>query len=150
MDIRLQDRPIWLVGVAAALAGSVATEVYGLVARGVGVPMEAGSFGAAESEPITVGLFAMGTLMSSFWGIVLAVLLARFAKHPSRTFVRATIVLTAVSLAGPLGAGDTALSTKLMLCLAHLIAAAIIIPPLARRLSSVRDRTAANGYVRSA
>jgi hypothetical protein len=45
------------------------------------------------------------------------------------------VALTAVSLVAPLGAVDTATSTELMLALAHPLAAAIIIPTVARRLS---------------
>ncbi|MGP4023197.1 DUF6069 family protein [Actinomadura sp. 3N407] len=136
----LLNRPLWLVGAAAGVAASVVTEVYGLVAGAAGVPMEAGSIGAAEAEPITVGMFAMGTLISTFWGVVIAMLLARHASRPSRTFVRVTVPLAVLSLAGPLAAGDTAVSTKLMLCLAHLIAAAIIIPIVAERLANDRAR----------
>lgn len=139
----LTTRPVWLVGAAAGLAASVATELYGLAARAVGVPMEAGNVGAAEAEPITVGMFAMGTLISTFWGIVIALLLARFASRPSRTFVRVTIPLAVLSLAGPLAAGDTALSTKLMLCVAHVLAAAIVIPMVAHRLGD-RESIAGN------
>ena len=52
----------------------------------------------------------------------------------ARAYVRITIVLTVLSLAGPLAAGATAASTKLMLAVAHLVAAAIVIPVVARRL----------------
>lgn len=136
----LAGRPVWLVGAAAGMAAGVATEVYGLIARAAGVPMEAGTAGAAVAEPITVGMFAMGTLISTFWGVVIAMLLARHASRPSRTFVRVTVPLTVLSLAGPLAAGDTAVSTKLMLCVAHLLAAAIIIPVVAGRLADHRAR----------
>jgi heme A synthase len=130
------SRPIWLTGAAAALAGSVATELYGLAARAVGIPMEAGSIGADTPDPVTVGMFAMGTVICTFWGTVLAMLLGRFAKNPSRTFVWAAVVLTVLSFTTPVGAGATAASTKVMLCAAHVLAAAIIIPMLARRLSA--------------
>jgi heme A synthase len=136
----LRTRPVWLVGLCAGLAAAAVTELYGLGARAAGIPMRAGGIGADTAEPITVGMFAMGTLICSFWGIVLAVLLARYAVQPARAFIRATAVLTALSLAGPLGAVDTAGSTKLMLALAHLLAAAIVIPTVARRLVSAPDR----------
>ncbi|MES9541420.1 MULTISPECIES: DUF6069 family protein [unclassified Actinomadura] len=129
-------RPIWLTGAAAALAGSAATELFGLVARAAGIPMEAGSIGAATPDPVTVGMFAMGTVICTFWGTILAMLLARFAKNPSRTFVRAAVALTVLSFTTPVAAGATAASTKVMLCAAHVLAAAIIIPVLARRLSA--------------
>jgi Family of unknown function (DUF6069) len=43
-----------------------------------------------------------------------------------------------LSLAGPMFAGGTALLTKLMLAVAHVLAAAIVIPAVTRRLSHVR------------
>lgn len=135
--VSLNSRPLWLVSAAAGLAAAVATEAYGLVARAAGVPMAAGTPGASATQPIEVGMFAMGTLICTFWGTVIAVLLARFAKDPARTYVRTTVALTVLSLADPLAAGGgTAFSTRLMLALAHVIAAAIIIPTVARRLRS--------------
>ncbi|MBO0869474.1 MAG: hypothetical protein J2P15_12995 [Micromonosporaceae bacterium] len=127
--------PVWLASVLAVLAAAVATELYGLAARGTGIPMAAGSIGASSAAPITVGMFAMGTVICGFWGTILAVLIARFAKHPARTYLSAAVVLTAVSLVAPLTAGDTALSTKLMLLIAHLLAAGVIIPIVTRRLA---------------
>jgi hypothetical protein len=133
-------RPVWLVSAAAGLAAAVATEVYGLAARAGGVPMEAGGIGASTAGPINVGMFAVGTLTSTFWGTILAVLLARWARRPARTYLWSTLALTALSLAGPLGAGDTATSTKVMLAAAHLVAAGIVIPIVARRLTFVPPR----------
>ncbi|GAA2985544.1 hypothetical protein LV75_005308 [Actinokineospora diospyrosa] len=66
---------------------------------------------------------------------MLALLVARYAKDAARTYLRTTVVLTALSLAGPLAAADTATSTKVVLVVAHLLAAAIVIPPVARRLA---------------
>lgn len=82
----------------------------------------------------------MGTVTCAFWGTVLAVLLARYAKHPARIYLRATLGLTALSLLVPLSAADTALSTRLMLAIAHLLAAAIVIPTVTRRLTAARTR----------
>jgi hypothetical protein len=67
-------RPVWLVGAVAGLAAAAATELYGLAARAAGVPMSAGNVGGTTAEPITVGMFAMGTVICTFWGTVLAVL----------------------------------------------------------------------------
>jgi hypothetical protein len=129
-------RPILLVSLAAALIASIATEAYGLVARVAGVPMAAGTPGAHATQPIYVGMFAMGVMICTFWGTVLALLLARFAKQPARTYVRTTVALTILSLADPLAAGGgTAISTRLTLAGGHLVAAAIIIPIVTRRLA---------------
>jgi len=134
---RLDTLPVWLVSALAGIAAAVATELYGLAVRALGIPMQAGTIGATVAEPISIGMFAMGTLSSVFWGTILAVILARFASRPAKIYLWATVVLTALSLAWPLGAGATALSTKLMLALAHLLAAAIVIPAVTRRLSYV-------------
>ncbi|CCH31686.1 DUF6069 family protein [Actinosynnema sp. NPDC047251] len=132
-------RPIWLVGALAGLAGAAAAEVYGLPARLVGVPMAAGGAGAAAAEPITVGMFAMGTLICTFWGTLPAVALGRWARRdPARTWTWVTVALTAVSMAGPLTAGATAWSTKVMLLGSHIVAAAVVIPLVARRLRTTR------------
>jgi hypothetical protein len=131
-------RPVWLVGALAALAGAVVTEAFALAARGAGVPMEAAGPGAKAAEEIPVGGFAGGVLFWSVAGIVLAVALARWAKRPDRTFVVTTVALTALSCAGPALAPHTAMSTQVVLALSHVVAAAVIIPPVARRLAHQR------------
>jgi uncharacterized protein DUF6069 len=128
-------RPVWQVSALAGMAAAVATEFYGLAARAAGIPMSAAGMGAATAQPITVGMFAMGTLICAFWGTVLAVALARYAGRPARIYLSTTVVLTAASLAIPLTAVDTTTSTRLMLALGHLVAAAIIIPAVSHRLS---------------
>jgi Family of unknown function (DUF6069) len=65
------------------------------------------------------------------------VLLARFARRLARAYLCATVALAVVSLVFPLSAGDTAVSTKLMLAVTHAIAAAIVIPAVTRRLTAV-------------
>ena len=135
-----RSRPVWQVSAGAGVIAAAATELAGLAARAAGIPMAAASAGAATAKPIAVGMFAMGTLICAFWGTVLAVVLARYAVHPARAYVRVTVALTAVSLAVPLSAAGTAVSTKLTLVLAHLLAAAIIIPTVARRLTRAPGR----------
>ncbi|TPQ19092.1 DUF6069 family protein [Streptomyces sporangiiformans] len=134
----LATRPVWQVGALATLAGAVVTEAFALIARGAGVPMDAASPGAKEAAEIPVGGFAGGVLFWSVAGIVLAVALARWARRPARTFVVTTLVLTALSLAGPAVAPHTATSTQIVLAASHVVAAAVIIPLLARRLSHQR------------
>ncbi|MEU6684578.1 DUF6069 family protein [Streptomyces sp. NPDC046832] len=116
----LATRPVWLVGVLATLAGAVVTEAFALVARAAGVPMQAASPGATEAAEIPVGGFFGGALFWSVAGIVLAV------------------ALTALSLAGPAVAPHTATSTRIVLAASHVVAAAVVVPLLARRLSRVR------------
>jgi hypothetical protein len=134
----LSTRPVWLVGILATLAGAVVTEAFALVARAAGVPMEAASPGATEAAEIPVGGFFGGVVFWSVAGIVLAVVLARWAKRPARTFTVTTVALTALSLAGPAVAPHTATSTQIVLAASHVVAAAVVVPLLARRLAHVR------------
>ncbi|MEU0218837.1 DUF6069 family protein [Streptomyces sp. NPDC006265] len=134
----LAARPVWLVGIVATLAGAVVTEAFALVARAAGVPMEAASPGATEAAEIPVGGFFGGVVFWSVAGIVLAVVLARWAGRPARTFTVTTVALTALSLAGPAVATHTATSTQIVLAGSHVVAAAVIVPLLAGRLSHVR------------
>jgi len=127
--------PVWLVGVLAAVVAAALTELFALATSALGVPMEAASGDATEAAPIPLGGFAMAVLIWSVVGIILAVVLARWAKRPARTFVVTTVVLTVLSLIGPALATHTATSTKIVLALAHLVAAAVVIPLLAIRLS---------------
>jgi hypothetical protein len=100
------------------------------------VPMRAAGFGSHHATPVTVGMFALGTMVVTFWFTCAVVLMARFTKNPRRAYLRTALPLLALSLAMPVTAADTATSTKLTLAAAHLIAGAIIIPVVARRLSA--------------
>lgn len=131
----LATAPVWRVGAVAGVLAAVATEAYSRVVDAAGVPLNVGGFGADHAEPIPVGGFATATLMWSVVGVLLAVVLGRRAAHPARTWVRTTVVLTALSFVPSVLTGSTAASTKLVLCVAHVIAAAIVIPMVALRLS---------------
>jgi len=137
---RLAARPVWLVCYLAGLVACVPVEAYGLIARAAGVPMRAAGFGSHRATPITVGMFAMGTLVVTFWFTFVTVLIARFCTNSARIYVRLALTMLALSLAVPLTAANTVTSTKLMLAGAHLIAAAVIIPTVARRLAEPRSR----------
>ncbi|MEV6962131.1 DUF6069 family protein [Streptomyces sp. NPDC051207] len=63
-------------------------------------------------------------LLWSVAGYVLAVALARWAGRPRRTFVAVTVALTVLSLAGPVVAPHTALSTQTVPAVSHPVAAA--------------------------
>ncbi|MFF7871487.1 DUF6069 family protein [Streptomyces qaidamensis] len=134
----LATRPVWLVGILATLAGAVVTEAFALVARAAGVPMEAAGPGATEAAEIPVGGFFGGVVFWSVAGIVLAVAFARWAGRPARTFTVTTVALTALSLVGPAVAPHTATSTQIVLAASHVVAAAVVVPLLARRLAHVR------------
>ena len=131
-------RPVWQACYLSGLAASVAVETWGLITRAAGVPMQAAGWGSHHATAITVGMFAMGTMVVTFWFTFAVILMARFAKNPTRIYLCTALPLLALSLTMPLTAADTPVSTKLTLAAAHIIAGAIIIPIVATRLSRVR------------
>jgi hypothetical protein len=118
-----------LTGVAATAAASIATMITAAAGQAAGISLN------VSGAPIPVTGFGVLTTVFSLVGVVLAAVLSRTAGHPRRTFVRATVVLTALSLV-PDVIADATPATKALLMLTHLVAAAIVIPAVARRLSA--------------
>ena len=121
--------------VVAALVGAVVLFAYGAAAVAIHGPMQVGDPG--NTAPITAASFVIGVLFSSFFGVLLAVVLARWAKRPARTFQRAAIALTVVSLYAPFTA-HTDNGTQWYLAVGHVLAASVIIPLIVRALSAAR------------
>lgn len=132
-------RRVWRGAVIAAATATAAIELYAAAVRAAGVPMKAGFLGAATASPLTPASFATGVLVCTFWGTVLATILAKKAAQPARLFVIVAAAATAVSLAIPAGAAATAAATKLALAAAHILVAGIVIPILARHLRPARQ-----------
>jgi hypothetical protein len=114
-------------GFAAAALASGATSAVAAAGHAAGISLDVG--GAS----IAVLGFAVLTAMFSLVGLVLAAVLSRTARRPRSTFVRTTVVLTVLSLV-PDAMADAASVTKVLLTLTHVVAAAIVIPAVARRL----------------
>lgn len=116
-------------GLAATVLASGATVAVAAAGQAAGISLDVGG------APIPVLGFGTLTAFFSVIGLVLAIVLARLARHPGSTFVRTTVVLTVLSLA-PDVIVDAAPTTKALLMLTHLVAAAIVIPAVARRMSA--------------
>ncbi len=136
----LAKLPVSVAGAAAAAAGAAVLYAYGTLAQALDVPMRAGEIGASHAQAITPASFAIGVVFCTVAGTILAMVLARRAAHPARAFLRTSLVLVAISLVFPLAASHTATETRLTLALGHLIAAAIVIPIIARRLTHAPGR----------
>ena len=121
-------RRLIIGGLTAAALAAAATAAVAAVGDLAGISLVVGG------APIPVSGFAVLTAIFSVVGLVLALVLTRTVRRPRTVFVRTTVVLTALSLV-PDVAADAAVGTKMLLMLAHLIAAAIVIPAIARRLS---------------
>jgi hypothetical protein len=125
--VETSRRALWGPGLLAGVLASVATTVIAAVARAADVPLE------VDGEPIPLLGFAQLTMMSVVLGVVIAAALRRWANHPRRAFTATTVVLTALSLV-PDVVIDATTGSKLVLMLTHVVAAAVVIPTVARRL----------------
>jgi hypothetical protein len=132
---RLAKLPVAVTGAIAALAGAAVLYAYGTVAKALDVPLRAGEMGASHAQALTPASFATGVVFCTVAGTILAMVLTRCAAHPARVFLRTSLVLVAISLVFPLAASHAATSTRLTLALGHLVAAAIVVPILAGRLT---------------
>lgn len=120
-------------GFIATIAAMVGTTLAAALAQAVGVDFEIPDGG----ETIPLSGFAVVTGCFSVVGIVIAAALLRWSARPAERFVWTALTLTAGSLAPPLLVeADTATTTALLGL--HLVAAAVMIPTLAR---SLRTRT---------
>ena len=118
-------RPRLLVpGLISGGIAAVATSATVLVAHAAGVAVAVGG------KQIPVAGFAQLVLVGALIGIALARMFSRRAQRPRSTFVRTTVVLTALSIVPDLLVQASS-GSKLVLILTHTTAAAIIIPTLA-------------------
>ena len=108
------------VGVLAAAA----TTALAAILRAAGVPL-------SVHGQIPLAAFAQFTFIGAVMGGVLVALLIRRSTAPRQRFVQIAIGLTALSCAVPLAFADT-LASGFALVGLHLVAAAIIVPVLAR------------------
>jgi Family of unknown function (DUF6069) len=115
-------------GSAATVAAAAATALVAVAGHAVGVSLD------MAGRPIPPSGFAVLTVIFSAVGLVIALVLRRFARHPRTAWIRTTLALTVLSLVPDLLA-DAAVPTKALLMLTHVVAAGIVIPAVARRLS---------------
>jgi len=128
IEPRTVVRPVWKTGLTAGLVASVATAATAGIAHAAGVSLAVGG------QTIPLLGFAQMTFLAAMIGTLLAAAFARRAAQPRQTFVVTTIALTLLSLV-PDVLADAHGSTRLTLALTHVVAAAIVIPALASRLS---------------
>lgn len=124
-------RPVWKAGLVAGAIAAVVNVAVVAIARAGDVSV------AVQRQRIPLLGFAQLTIVGALLGIGLGKLVSRRAAAPRRAFVRLTVALVALSVV-PDVLADAALSTKLVLMLTHLVAAAIIVPTIAVRLAPRR------------
>lgn len=115
-------------GAVATVAAAAATAVVAAAGQAVGITTN------VAGAPIPTSGFAVLTVIFSVVGLVIAAGLRRFARRPRTAWIRTTVALTVLSLV-PDALADADTSTKVLLMVTHVVAAAIVIPAVARRLS---------------
>lgn len=126
-------RPRRLVraGVMATAIAMIATTIVGALVRATGVDFELPEGGTP------IPWYGFGGLTGAFSvvGVVIAAALLRWSARPAERFVQTAVTLTAISLVPPFLV-DADAGTVAGLVLLHLVAAAVMIPALARELRS--------------
>ncbi|MER6937455.1 DUF6069 family protein [Nocardioides sp. NPDC127514] len=125
---RAASKHVWLHGLGATVVASAVVTVLAMAASAAGVSFE------TASGTIPLAGYAQLTALFSLIGVAMAAVMARVARRPRRTFVVTTVVLTVLSLVPDVTFGFDAASA-IVLMLLHVVAAAIVIPVLARRLA---------------
>ena len=125
-------------GVVAVLVAAVLTTAGAALATAAGVELRVPEGG--EAIPATGVGFV--TAVSGGVGVLIAAACARWSERPAQRFVAVTVALTAISLVPPLLSGADAATTVVLLGL-HLLAAAVVVPPLARALGTRAGATVA-------
>lgn len=123
-----RGRRLALVGLGAAAAAATLNVVVAALARSAGVDLE-----VTGGEAIPVSGIAFVTLVLSVVGLLIASALSRWSSSPVQWWLRTTVALTAVSLVPPLLAAADA-ATAVTLVALHLLAAAVVVPAVARTL----------------
>jgi hypothetical protein len=131
--------PVSIVTAGALVAGGFATEAYSWVARAVGVDFVFGVDGSAREEIPAFG-FVGAVLMFGAVAVFFAPAVARWARSPRRTWNRTAWALAVASLLPIAPVAEGAVSTEVGLGVAHLVAAAVVIPIVAARLAVTNPR----------
>ena len=117
-----------LTGAAATVAAALAAAGTALAGGAVGVGAE------IAGAPIPTAGFAVLTVVFSLVGLVIATVLRRVARRPRTAWIRTTVALTVLSFV-PDVLADATPATKALLILTHVVAAAVVVPAVARRLA---------------
>lgn len=117
--------PLWQTALLAFVAAAIANSVLyfianALLAEPVSVP--------AEMGVVNVISITISTLVGTVGALIAFAVVKRFTRRPARIFPIVAVGALIVSMAGPFGTPGLALSTRLVLALMHVIAAAIIVP----------------------
>ena len=119
--------PVLRAALASGAIAAIVTTAVAAAADAAGVPL------AVDGEEIPLFGFAQLTLIGAVLGGLIAAGLHRYGTQPQRWFVRTAVVLTAASCVPSVNYPPD-VATQVVLVATHVIAAAIIVPALARSI----------------
>ena len=125
-EVAVRRHPVRRATLVSGAVAAVGTTVVAAVADAAGVPL------AIDGETIPLLGFAQLTLIGAVLGGLLAAALDRWTARSRQWFVGAAVVLTALSCI-PSITSPPDVATKIVLVATHVLAAAIIVPALARQ-----------------
>jgi len=125
---RSRARTLWTTGAIAGVTGGTGALGTHLVAKAADVPL------TVDGKEFPLFAFPQVALMATVVGVVIALVVSRHSSRPRHTFVAITVGLTLLSLVPPLALSTDA-ATKVTLEIAHVVAAAFVIPMLASKLA---------------
>lgn len=120
-------RSIWAATAVSGVVATAATTLMAVAGKAAGIDFE------VDGTAVPTLGFGQFTLVGALIGGLLAMAFARWARRPRRTFVATTATLTVLSLVPDATFGFD-VASALALIATHLVAAAIVVPPIARRL----------------
>lgn len=128
------ERPLWQVGLAAALVSAATTVIVYVAARAAGVPMELTEVFEDHFARMPVMNMAWGALLEGgLAGTALAAACRRWTRRPRSYFVALAMAGLIASFALPI-TSDASTATKVVLAISHVVVAIIIVPALALAL----------------
>jgi hypothetical protein len=118
----------------SAVLAAAATETLTGVVRASGVDLAINTHAGNGGTPIGFGACAIMLAMVLVPTVLILAAVCRWAKQPARAWYRVTAVLVVLSFVPDLIEPGTSTATRITLMAAHVVAAAIIVPAVGRRL----------------
>jgi hypothetical protein len=131
--VRKRPARVWPRGLVATAIAAVATSLMAVIAKAAGVDF------SSSLGDVPLAAFPMLTVYCSLIGVIIAEVMIRVATMPRSTFQITMIVLTGLSLVPDvLPFFEFDLAFVGVLCLTHIVAAAIVVPIIAGRMEERR------------
>lgn len=119
-----------LIAVVSAVVGALV--VWAIAEFVFGVDLHSPAMGSQPPQPISAGWVALLSVVVSFLGWGVLVLLEKFTSRARTVWTVLAVVVFLVSLSGPWSGPGITIANRLLLMLIHVVVAALLIPQLSR------------------